>query len=260
MWGLEAGNESNPSLGGDHPNLPADAVAKDYSHESRDGISQHGVVTHNMEKHAHRKRVLVLDAQPVWLRAVEGILETAGFQTTLTSSPKQALALHRRGTYALMMVGIDFDGFDWQQFVETVRLQRPACKLIVVSEADRMQAVRRALKLGADAYVVKRAQPSDVVFAVRQALSSGVFHVAPDPRGSSGTRGRQPGGNALTPRELEILTLLAEGLSNAEIARTLGLKEPTVKGHLWRLYRKIGVRNRTGAASWAAGAKGSKTR
>jgi DNA-binding NarL/FixJ family response regulator len=213
-----------------------------------------------MEKHAHRNRILVLDAQPVWLRAVQGILEPAGFQTTLTSSPKQALELQRGGTFSLMMVGIDFDGFDWQQFVETARLQSPACKLIVVSEAEKVQAVRRALKLGADAYVVKRAQPSDVVFAVRQALSSGVYHVAPHLRTSSGTKSRQPSATALTVRELEILALLAEGHSNAEIARALGIKEPTVKGHLWRLYRKIGVRNRAGAASWAARTRGSEAR
>jgi DNA-binding NarL/FixJ family response regulator len=53
-----------------------------------------------------------------------------------------------------------------------------------------------------------------------------------------------------TPREREIVRLVAQGRSNAEIAKALAIREATVKGHLWRLYRKIGVSNRTVAARW----------
>jgi DNA-binding NarL/FixJ family response regulator len=54
----------------------------------------------------------------------------------------------------------------------------------------------------------------------------------------------------LTRRESEALDLIGKGRSNAEIAKELGITEQTVKGHLWRLYRKLGVSNRTAAARW----------
>jgi len=55
----------------------------------------------------------------------------------------------------------------------------------------------------------------------------------------------------LTARQQETLQLLSEGCSNAEIATRLSIKQPTVKSHLWHLYRKIGVRSRTAAVAWA---------
>ena len=198
-----------------------------------------------------KQRILVVDAQPVWLRAVERILERAGFAMTSTTSPADALALHRSDAFALVIVGVDVDG-DWEPFVRELRGAAPTAKLIVVSEGDPVPTARRALELGAEAYVERRVQPSDLVFAARQVLAPAVYHVAPalDPD-SAGTAAVVA---SLTNREREILELLAEGHSNAAIAEALAITEPTVKGHLRRLYRKIGVRNRAAAASWATGA------
>jgi DNA-binding NarL/FixJ family response regulator len=202
---------------------------------------------------AARQRILVLDHEPVWLRALESTLAAAGLSVTPTSSPTQAAALLRSGGFAVAMVGIDSEGFDWERFLGRVKLRAPGCKMMVVSRDDPLATVGRALELGADAYVVKRAEPEDLVFAVRQALSPAVYQVtSPAVRGT----GRRPlPQHRLTAREQDILRLLAEGCANAEIAERLSIKEPTVKGHLWRLYRKIGVRNRTGAVSWAASSR-----
>ena len=62
------------------------------------------------------------------------------------------------------------------------------------------------------------------------------------------TASRGPGGSDLTPREIEVLALAAEGLSNSEIGRNLFVTEQTVKFHLGNIYRKLGVGNRTEAA------------
>jgi DNA-binding NarL/FixJ family response regulator len=194
------------------------------------------------------QHILVLDNEPVWLKALKSTLEDAGLKTTTTSSASGALKLLRERRFAVAMIGIDSDRFDWQRFLERAKLGAPACKLIVVSHQDPLATVARALELGADAYVVKRAEPEDLVFAIRQALSPAVYQVTTGPV-------RLPGGRAapqvpLTRREHEILRLVAEGCSNAEIAARLSIKEPTVKSHLWRLYRKIGVRSRTAAVAW----------
>jgi DNA-binding NarL/FixJ family response regulator len=200
------------------------------------------------------KRVLVLDTQPVWLRAIESILAEAGFEAISTASTDEALTTLRRQKVAVLLLGID--GLeDWERVVEAARRKGPrAPKLIVMAGHEDPRTVERALELGADAYVAKRAQPEDVPFVVRQVLSPEVYEVRPAFRRSAKNPRANEGrpGNGLTPRENEILGLVAQGRSNADIAKALGISEPTVKGHLWRLYRKIGVPNRTAAARWVA--------
>lgn len=197
---------------------------------------------------ASRQHILVLDHEPVWLNALNSTLGAAGLNITTTGSATEALKLLRERSFAVVMVGIDKDRFDWERFLERAKARAPACKLIVVSHQDALRTVDRALELGAAAYVVKRAEPEDLVFAVRQALSPAVYQVTSRPVRLPGRRTtpQQP----LTPRERQILELLAEGCSNAEIAARLSIKEPTVKSHLWQLYRKIGVRSRTAAVAW----------
>lgn len=199
------------------------------------------------------QRVLVLDTQPVWLRAIENILAEAGFEAISTGSINEAISTLRRQRVAVLLIGID--GLqDWERVLEAARRAGPNTpKLVVIAGHEDPQTVERALRLGADAYVAKRARPEDVPFVVRQVLSPEVYEVRPALGSSAKSRGRGgPAGARLTPREHEILGLVAQGRSNAQVAKELGISEPTVKGHLWRLYRKIGVPNRTAAARWVA--------
>lgn len=196
-----------------------------------------------------RQHILVLEHEPVWLKALHRMLQGAGLAVTATSRSSEALKLLAERSFAVAMLGIDRDGFDWERFLKRAKGRAPACKLIVLSQRDPLTMVGRALELGADSYVVKGAEPEDILFAVRQSLTPGVYQ--------AGARSARPGVRpatarpTLTPREEEILRLLSLGCSNAEIAMRLSIKEPTVKSHLGRLYRKIGVRTRTQAASWA---------
>jgi DNA-binding NarL/FixJ family response regulator len=110
-----------------------------------------------------------------------------------------------------------------------------------------------ALAAGAAAYVVKTAHPEDLASAIRQAFSHSVYlagrpAVAPIPVPEPAPVDDSPG---LTRRELEILRLVAEGHSNAQLARMLWVTEQTVKFHLSNIYRKLDVANRTEASRWA---------
>jgi DNA-binding NarL/FixJ family response regulator len=203
------------------------------------------------------QHILVLDHEPVWLQALKSTFQAAGgLKITTTNSSSEALKLLRDRGFAVAMVGIDGDRFDWRRFLERAKLRAPGCKLIVVSHQDPLATVAEALELGAAAYVVKRAEPEDLVFAVRQALSPAVYQVTSKPVRLPGRRTtpQQP----LTPREREVLQLLGKGCSNAEIATRLSIKEPTVKSHLSQLYRKIGVRSRTAAVAWATASRFSE--
>ena len=119
------------------------------------------------------------------------------------------------------------------------------------------EAIRAALGVGAVAYVVKTAQPEDLASAIRQAFEHSVYLPggfalemisAPPPRPADA---RSANGEELTPRECEILRLVARGRSNAQVAKKLWVTEQTVKVHLSNVYRKLGVSNRTEASRWA---------
>ena len=202
-----------------------------------------------MESRSRGERVLALDRQPVWLRAVESIVGAAGFDVQATSSVEEALAALDRERPDVLMLGVD-DEPDAERLLERVRERAAETKLVVVAADDDLRAVERALEIGADAYVVKRAQPHDLVFVVRQVLSPEVYEVRPA-GGDESQRVPDAEPAGLTPREQDILRLVALGRSNAEVGRLLSISERTVKGHLWRLYRKLGVSTRTAAAQWA---------
>lgn len=122
-------------------------------------------------------------------------------------------------------------------------------RTIVLSDEDQ-QLIAGALAAGAVAYVVKTAHPDDLATAIRQAFGHSIYFrnsrvvgpVAPAPSATA---------TELTRRELEILQLVAEGHSNAELGKILWVTEQTVKFHLSNIYRKLGVANRTEASRWA---------
>ena len=203
---------------------------------------------------AHEPTLLVLDEQSVWLRAIERIADDAGFTTTTTSSEGEALRLLERGSFDVVMLAVDENGrnLSWTQLLSRSKKLAPDARFILVGDEEDEQFVRRALEAGADAYLTRRVEPEDLIFAIRQVLSPKVYLVWPfvGSRRWSENGAARPFG--LTRRENEALDLIAKGRSNAEIAKELGITEQTVKGHLWRLYRKLGVSDRTDAARWAA--------
>jgi DNA-binding NarL/FixJ family response regulator len=197
--------------------------------------------------------LLVLDAESVWLRAVEQIADDAGFRTTTTSSEGEALRLLEHGGIHVFMLAADADGNDptWKQFLSRAKKLAPDARFILVGDEADEQFVRRALETGVDAYLTRRVEPEDLVFAIRQVISPAMYLVWPFVGSSKWSESGSPRPSGLTRRESEALDLIAQGRSNAEIAKKLGITEQTVKGHLWRLYRKLGVSNRADAARWA---------
>ena len=213
---------------------------------------------------ARQPSVLAVDVEWVWLRALESILRDEGLSVATTTSPDTMLASIEQDRFDVVMIGADSGKvtFDWVGLARKVRKLAPTSRLIIVSAEDDSPSVRLAFELGADAYVVKRVEPGDLVFAIRQVLSPAVYHIRP-----TATRGATANSPSplpgLTAREGQIVRLIAQGRSNAEIARVLDIREATVKGHLQRLYRKLGVSNRTAATHWfgetkrqAAGGRG----
>jgi DNA-binding NarL/FixJ family response regulator len=139
--------------------------------------------------------------------------------------------------------------------------EKPETRVLILTTFDLDEYVARALRAGASGFLLKDVRPAQLVDAIR-VVAGGDALLAPtitrrllDRFAASLDAGPSPDLAGLTERELEILRLVAEGLSNAEIADRLFLGESTVKTHVSAVLRKLGVRDRVQAviAAYDAG-------
>ncbi|GAB3995365.1 response regulator transcription factor [Glycomyces albus] len=128
-------------------------------------------------------------------------------------------------------------------------------RVIVVTTFDLDEYVHTALREGACGFILKRSGPNLLIEAIRAAMA-GEALISPQVtvrllRRMVAPRPITPTGADLTARELEVVRLVAEGLTNTEIAEHLVLSPGTVKNHIAAAQRKLGARNRVGIAAWA---------
>jgi DNA-binding NarL/FixJ family response regulator len=198
---------------------------------------------------------VILDEHPLWLEAVEGVLHRIGIRVTgKTTSASQALTLVEKARPDLLVAELPRSngGFDGATFLAKARQLVPRLRTIVLSAHTDSSSIDAALEAGAAAYVAKTTHPDDLASAVRQTFNHSVYLAAARPTPPVDLSPRSDAGKAgLTRREREILGLVAEGYSNAQLARMLWVTEQTVKFHLSNIYRKLDVSNRTEASRWA---------
>ena len=193
---------------------------------------------------------MLVDPFPMWLDVIDQLFERIGFRVAgRTTSLVEGLELIAAEQPDLVVAEIN--GSEGElgpgDFLRRARERLGSGRLIVLSSSEDTEDVVRALVGGAVAYVVKTTQPDDLAFAVRQAFDRSIYFTGVQAPAPVADLADIP----LTRREIEILRLVADGRSNAELARVLWVTEQTVKFHLTNIYRKLGVGNRTEASRWA---------
>lgn len=151
------------------------------------------------------------------------------------------------------VIDIGLPGIDGIELTRRVRTELEGVRVVILTMHDLDAEILAALAAGADAYVVKASDPSSLITAVRVVAEGGAYF---DPRiahivlRNFGAQppAQPPAENPLTPRELEILRLIAEGVGNAEIGGRLYLGLGTVKGHVRDILEKLSAADRTQAA------------
>ncbi len=168
----------------------------------------------------------------------------------------EAVELAGRALPDVVVLDVEMPVMGAREAIDRILRLSPPPRVVVVTMHDDQRLVRELLGRGASAYLVKSASMQELLAAVRAAAENptgpqeeNVVMVVPREAFEHAKMATEDGG--LSPRELEILLLVARGLSNRQIAHSLRLAEATVKRHLANLYPKMGVSSRGEATSKA---------
>jgi DNA-binding NarL/FixJ family response regulator len=205
-------------------------------------------------------RVLIADDQDLVRTGFRLILTSRGIRVVGEAADgAEALAETRRLRPDVVLMDIRMPGIDGLQATRQILRHLPDCRVIILTTFDLDRYVYDALAAGASGFLLKDVTPAYLAAAVRL-VGTGDALLAPSitrrlvERFASGDHGPRADGPAihrdltgLTPRELEVLTLMGQGLSNAELASTLTVSGATVKTHVARIFAKLSLRDRAQA-------------
>ena len=196
-----------------------------------------------------RIRVLVADDHPVVRAGLAAVLVQ---QTDLelvgeAENGERAVALYREHQPDVCLMDLRMPVMDGVEAIRTITTEFPSARILALTTYEGDADIRRALEAGARGYLLKDMLLTDVIRAVR-AVRRGERVI---PIAVAARLAEFPERSELTERELEVLQLVARGLSNKEVARVIGRTDETVKIHLKNIFTKLDVADRTEAVTVA---------
>ncbi|MER7367104.1 MULTISPECIES: response regulator [Nonomuraea] len=188
---------------------------------------------------------MIVDDHPVVRDGLRGMFDHVGDIEVVAEAADgfQALAMARRARPHVALMDLRMPGLDGIGTIERLRTDHPQIKVIVLTTYDTDADVTRAMAAGVAGYLLKDAPREELHRAVRTAAAGGAV-LAPSVASALISR---PAAQEPSPRELEVLRLVARGAANKEIARALLISETTVKTHLKHVFAKLGVETRAAA-------------
>ncbi|NJP45566.1 response regulator [Actinacidiphila epipremni] len=205
----------------------------------------------------HVIRVLLVDDHQVVRRGLRTFLEVQGDIEVVGEAADGQEGVERAEELRpdVILMDVKMPGTDGIEALRRLRAAGSTARVLIVTSFTEQRTVVPALRAGAAGYVYKDVDPVALADAIRS-VHAGHVLLQPEVAGALLSQDQAGGagqgrGNALTDRETEVLTLIADGRSNREIARALVLSEKTVKTHVSNILMKLDLADRTQAALWA---------
>lgn len=201
--------------------------------------------------------MLIADDHPLYREALRAVVPQACPEVELHESSCEAEVLEQVAAdvaFDIIILDLNLPGATGLSCVKQVREHLPHTPILIVSALDDPRIISEAVLAGATAYVPKSATRDVLVDAIRTTLAGGTYLPAAAVVALRNSQAERKGHGEtaleqeLTSRQLRVLDLLAQGLSNKRIARELDIAEITVKAHVSAILKKLGVENRVQAA------------
>ena len=193
-------------------------------------------------------RVLVVDDHPIFRDGLAALLTTVADVELVgeAGDGESAVRLAAALRPDVVLMDLNLPGIPGIEATRRIVREVPGAAVLVITMVDDDATVLAAMRVGARGYVLKGAGQAELLGAVRTVAAGGAVFGA----GVAGAvlAGSRTGGAPLTDREAEVVALIADGRSNPEIARELGIGLKTVQNHVSRILTKMQVRDRTQAA------------
>ncbi|TYB68662.1 response regulator transcription factor [Nonomuraea sp. PA05] len=191
---------------------------------------------------------MIVDDHPVVRDGLRGVFDgVPGIEVVAEAGDgHEALVLARAAEPDVVLMDLRMPGLDGVSAIERLAADHPGIRVVVLTTYDTDADVSRALAAGVAGYLLKDAPREELQAAVRTAAAGGRVLAQRITSQLIDGLGRKPA-TAPTPRELEVLRLIARGAANKEVARALLISETTVKTHLKHVFAKLGVDNRAAA-------------
>ena len=201
-------------------------------------------------------RIVVADDHPIVRAGIVGLLETApGIEVVGEAADgAEAVELAASERPDLVLMDLRMPGVDGASATASIVAAGHGTRVLVLTTYETDDHILAAIEAGASGYLLKAAPQAEILAGIR-AVAAGETVLAPSIAAKLVSRVRADAASvappALSPREREVLALVAEGRSNPEIAKALYIGEATVKTHLLHAFEKLGVSDRTRAVTRA---------
>ena len=194
-------------------------------------------------------RILIVDDHHIVRQGLVALIKTVPSLDVIAegSDGKQAVALFRQHQPDVTLMDLRLPVMNGVEAIIEIRREFPAARIIVLTTFDGDEDIYRALQAGARGYLLKGMDSDELMEAIR-AVHAGKSRI---PAFVAERLAGRMGGPALTARELDVLKQIVAGMSNREIGNVLNISEATVKTHINSLLSKLGVSDRTQAATTA---------
>lgn len=192
-------------------------------------------------------RILIVDDHPVVCSGLANMLRgQANFEVGgSASNGERALALVQDDHFDVMLLDLRMPGMDGYAVLQKLKEVRSAPRVIVLTSFEKEENIYRAIRAGAQGYLLKDTSEDEMITAIRN-VAAGERYIPRDVAARLADRMLR---EDLTPRELEVLELLAQGCTNKQIAGTLNISDHTVRTHVNNIMDKLQVSDRTEAVA-----------